>query len=189
MLFANLLILIYYRKLARIYVCFTLHNIQNKEQKLENIDIKPALNIIEMENSHKGSLIPILQKIQNQYGYLPKKILELLSKKTGIPASQIIGAATFYSQFRFEPIGKYLIKVCHGTACHISGAEKISDVFKDLLGIEEGKTTPDGLFTLESVACLGCCSLAPVVMINETTYGRLNPSKVNKIIKEYRKRG
>ena len=156
---------------------------------MESIDFKPALKIIEEENSHEGALIPILQKIQNYYGYLPKRVLELISKKTGTPASRIIGAATFYSQFRFEPIGKYLIKVCHGTACHISGAEKVSDIFKDLLDVEEGKTTSDGLFTLERVACLGCCSLAPVVMVNKTTYGRLTPSKINKIIKEYRKRG
>ncbi len=156
---------------------------------MDQLDLEPAIRIIEKENSHKGSLIPILQKIQDHYGYLPESALNLLSKKTGIPASQILGTATFYSQFRFQPVGKYVIKVCHGTACHISGAEQISDVFRDLLGIKEGETTDDGLFTLENVACLGCCSLAPVVMINETTYGRLNPSKINKIIKEYKKRG
>ncbi len=156
---------------------------------MDKINLEPAIEIIERENSHKGSLIPTLQKIQETYGYLPDQVLNILSKKTGIPASQILGTATFYSQFRFKPVGKYVIKVCHGTACHISGAEQISDVFRDLLGIKEGETTDDGLFTLENVACLGCCSLAPVVMINETTYGRLNPSKINKIIKEYKKRG
>jgi NADH-quinone oxidoreductase subunit E len=155
---------------------------------LNAVDTSGAFSIIAKENTHDGSLIPILQKLQAHYGYLPKEILVLLAKRTGLPLAKILGAATFYAQFRFVPLGKNLIKVCHGTACHIGGAPKLTDHLKDHLGVKEGGTTKDGLFTLEQVACLGCCSLAPVMMINETAYGRLAQSKIAKIIKEYRER-
>ena len=115
-----------------------------------------------------------------------REILDIIARRASIPASKVIGAASFYSQFRFEPAGRYTIKVCQGTACHISGASKLLDVLVEELGIAEGETTKDKLFTLETVACLGCCSLAPVIMINETTYGRLTTNKVKKIVNDYR---
>ncbi|UCB47492.1 MAG: NADH-quinone oxidoreductase subunit NuoE [Spirochaetota bacterium] len=151
--------------------------------------MEPALTIIESENVKPGSLITILQKIQTQYGYLPKKILEIISRRIDIPAAKVLGAASFYSQFKFEESGKNVIKVCHGTACHISGASKILGFLEDHLKITDGETTDDKLFTIERVACLGCCSLAPVMMINDTTYGRLTLDKLRKVINHYRKEG
>jgi len=156
---------------------------------LNKVDIGPALAVISRENTHEGSLIPILQKLQGEYGYLPREILTLLSGRTNIPIAKILGAATFYAQFRFEPLGKNVIKVCHGTACHIGGSPKLTDYLKDHLGVQEGGKTKDRLFTLERVACLGCCSLAPVMMVGETAYGRLTQSKIAKVIKEYREKG
>jgi NADH-quinone oxidoreductase subunit E len=153
---------------------------------VSTIDPQAAIAIIERENDKQGALISILQQVQEEYGYLPGEILDLISRRTANPASKVMGTASFYSQFRFEPSGRFTIKVCQGTACHISGASKLLDVLKEELGITEGETTKDRLFTLETVACLGCCSLAPVIMINETTYGRLNTHKVKKIINDYR---
>ena len=134
----------------------------------------------------KGSLITILQNTQEIYGYLPREAIELISEKTGITTSEIMGVGTFYTQFRFEPVGKYLIMLCQGTACHVNSSELILQTIKDELGIEDGQTTPDGLFSLKCVACLGCCSLSPVMMINEDTYGSLTPDKTKKILKELR---
>ncbi|MBR2109591.1 MAG: NADH-quinone oxidoreductase subunit NuoE [Ruminococcus sp.] len=134
----------------------------------------------------KGSLITILQHTQDIYGYLPKEAIELISEKTGIATSEIMGVGTFYTQFRFEPVGKYLIMLCQGTACHVNSSELILQTIKDELGIDDGQTTEDGLFSLKCVSCLGCCSLSPVMMINEDTYGSLTPDKTKKILKELR---
>ena len=134
----------------------------------------------------KGSLITILQHTQEIYGYLPKEAIELISEKTGIATSEIMGVGTFYTQFRFEPVGKYLIMLCQGTACHVNSSELILQTIQDELGIADGQTTQDGLFSLKCVACLGCCSLSPVMMVNEDTYGSLTPDKTKKILKELR---
>ena len=133
-----------------------------------------------------GSLIAILQETQDLYGYLPIDVMELISQRTGTPIATVIGVATFYAQFRLQPVGKYLIMLCQGTACHVNGSELISAAITDELGIEDGQTTEDGLFSLKCVACLGCCSLSPVMMINEDTYGSLTPDKTKKILKELR---
>ncbi|NJE26670.1 NADH-quinone oxidoreductase subunit NuoE [Thermococcus sp. MV5] len=142
--------------------------------------------IYEHEKS-PSSLIPLLQKTQEKFGYLPKEALKEISIHLGVPLSRVYGVATFYAQFRFEPLGKYVIKICHGTACHVNGAVNISQAIKEEFGIEEGQTTEDGLVTLERVACLGCCSLAPVIMINEKVYGKLTPDKVRKLMKKLKK--
>ena len=134
----------------------------------------------------KGSLITILQKTQDVYGYLPQDAIKYISEVTKIPQSKIIGVATFYTQFRFEPVGKYMIMLCQGTACHVNGSKMIEQTVKEELGIEDGQTTPDGLFSLKCVACLGCCSLSPVMMINFDTYGSLTPEKTKKILRELR---
>ena len=134
----------------------------------------------------KGSLITILQKTQDIYGYLPKEAIVYISQRTGIAESEIMGVATFYTQFRLTPVGKYLIMLCQGTACHVNSSELILQTIKDELGIDDGETTEDGLFSLKCVACLGCCSLSPVMMINEDTYGSLTPEKTKKILKELR---
>ena len=133
----------------------------------------------------ESDLIPILQKLQNAYGYLPEDIIKRLSERTGIFVTQIMGVATFYSQFKLKPSGRHTIKVCFGTACHVNGAELVADALCSELGIKLGETTPDGEFTLESVACLGCCSLAPVIMIDSEAHGRLTPDKVRRIIREH----
>ena len=146
---------------------------------------KEAREIVEQVGSEKEKVIPLLQEIQNRHGFLSQELVEAVAEEIGMPVSQLYGVATFYSQFRFSPIGKHLIKVCKGTACHVAGAEKLFSIITEDLGIDEGGTTEDGLFTLESVACLGCCSLAPVVMIDDSIYGKLTPAKIGKTLKEY----
>jgi len=133
-----------------------------------------------------ASVIPLLQQIQNRYGYLSESNLERVSEYAHVPLSSIYGVATFYSQFRLSRPGKHLIHVCQGTACHVLGAGEIMAHFQEQLGIEENETTTDGLFTLESVRCLGCCSLAPAMMIDDETYGRLTRDTVDEILSSYR---
>lgn len=150
------------------------------------VDLSLLDGVLEEYASVKGSLITILQNTQDIYGYLPKEAIELISERTGIATAEIMGVGTFYTQFRFEPVGKYLIMLCQGTACHVNSSELILQTIKDELGIDDGQTTADGLFSLKCVACLGCCSLSPVMMINEDTYGSLTPDKTKKILKELR---
>ncbi len=157
-------------------------------QVIEQIDEKKWNELKEyLDNldSYEGMVIPILQKTQDIFGYLPKTILRRLSDYIGIPGEQIYGVATFYAQFRLTPMGRNIIKVCHGTACHVAGAEMISETIENHLNIKDNETTPDLKYTLTRVACLGCCSLAPVMMINEDTFGKLTPDKVRKILDEY----
>ncbi|WKZ17467.1 MAG: NADH-quinone oxidoreductase subunit NuoE [Candidatus Jettenia sp. CY-1] len=132
-----------------------------------------------------ADLIPILQLIQDAYGYLPQDVLIEISAKTRIPLSKIYGVVTFYSQFYLEPRGKYTIKVCTGTACHIKGAPEIKKKISDVLQIQEGETTPDYKFTYTPVACLGTCFLAPVMMIDGRYYGKLTVEKTEAILKGY----
>ncbi len=124
-----------------------------------------------------GSLITILQKAQEIYGYLPTDVIYAIADATGASPAKVMGVATFYAQFRLKPIGKYLIMLCQGTACHVNGSEAIANAITEKLGIADGETTADGLFTLKNVACLGCCSLSPVMMVGEETYGSLTPEK------------
>ena len=154
--------------------------------EINNIDLSLLGGVLDEYAAVKGSLITILQHTQDIYGYLPKEAIELISERTGIATSEIMGVGTFYTQFRFEPVGKYLIMLCQGTACHVNGSELILQTIKDELGIDDGQTTGDGLFSLKCVACLGCCSLSPVMMVNEDTYGSLTPDKTKKILKELR---
>ena len=135
-----------------------------------------------------GELIPLLQSAQDHFGYIPRRAISYISSVTGIPDSDIYGVITFYSQFRLQPMGKYVIRACAGTACHVSGAKAIIETIEDELGIEVGDTTADGLFTLNTVACIGCCSLAPVIMINDDTHGRLTPASLRKLLREYRRK-
>lgn len=145
-------------------------------------DLSLLNETLEHYASIPGSLITILQKAQSVYGYLPADVLQYIASKTGIPVAKVFGVATFYTQFRFKPVGKYLILLCQGTACHVNGSLMIEKTIFDTLGIKDGETTDDGLFTLKNVACLGCCSLSPVMMINDETYGSLTPQKVRDII-------
>ena len=133
----------------------------------------------------RGALIPMLQQIQAEIGYLPPAVMERIAERSGVPAARVFGVASFYSQFRFEPVGRHIVRVCHGTACHVQGAVAVTEAIYDELGVAEGGTTEDGEFTVEPVACLGCCSLAPVIMIDEDTYGRLTPEQARDIVKNY----
>ncbi|MCP4578411.1 MAG: NAD(P)H-dependent oxidoreductase subunit E [Deltaproteobacteria bacterium] len=136
-------------------------------------------------NNDKENLIMILQAIQAQYNYLPRPALSYLSEKIEIPLSRIYGVATFYSTFSLEPRGKNIISICLGTACHVRGAGKVLDRIEDTLHVRNGETTEDGQFTLESVRCIGCCSLGPVVKINEDVYGRIASEDLTQILDHY----
>jgi NADH-quinone oxidoreductase subunit E len=142
--------------------------------------------LIRKYNGKKGNMIPLLQGTQDIYGYLPRMAFEKIASETGLNLSEMFGVATFYSQFRLKPVGKHIIKVCHGTACHVQNAKEISEALEEALKIRDGETTEDRFYTLESVACLGCCSLAPVMMISNQAYGKLTGNEATKIVKNIR---
>ena len=135
----------------------------------------------------QGMLIPLLQAAQDSYGYVPASAIERISSATGTPEAEICGVITFYKQFRLTPLGKHIIRLCKGTACHVVGAEMIGQVISDELNAAPDETTEDGIFTYMVVACLGCCSLAPAMMIDDQTYGRLTPQTTRKQIRQYRR--
>ena len=154
----------------------------------ERFDFTELDKVLQQYRQMPGNLIIILQEAQDIYGYLPREVIERISKATGYTTAKIYGVATFYAQFRLEPIGKHLIMLCQGTACHVNGSEMVEKAIVDELGIKDGETTSDGMFTLNNVACLGCCSLAPVMMISseegEETYGNLTPESVVEILSD-----
>lgn len=145
-----------------------------------------AREIINKFKGMDGALIPVLHGLQNAYGYLPEDILQLVSMELNIPMTEIYGVASFYSFFSLEPKGKNVIRVCLGTACYVKGAQGLIDKISEELNVQVGKTTEDGLFTLEATRCLGACGLAPVLMIGDRVYGRLVPSDIPKILAEYK---
>lgn len=142
--------------------------------------------ILSKYTNPEESLIAVLQDVQAIDGYISRESVEYITEKTGIASSRIMGVASFYAGFRLKPVGKYRIMVCMGTACHVNGSERIGDTVKRILGIEAGDVTEDGLFSWEEVACLGCCSISPAMMINDTAYGKLTPDKVSSIINSIR---
>lgn len=142
--------------------------------------------ILQKYSNPEESLIAVLQDVQGVDGYISRESVEYLTEKTGIPSSRIMGVASFYAGFRLKPVGKYRIMVCMGTACHVNGSQRIGDTVKRVLGIDEGDVTEDGLFSWEEVACLGCCSISPAMMINDTAYGNLTQDKVVSIIEKIR---
>ena len=153
---------------------------------------KELAPVLEQYAGEAGSLITVLQKAQDIYGYLSKDVINHISEATGIKPAKIHGVATFYAQFRLKPIGKYLIMLCQGTACHVNGSEIIEEAVCEYLGIKDGETTNDGIFTLNNVSCLGCCSLAPVMMIKSSdgdeTYGSLTSESAKEILAGIRDR-
>ena len=134
----------------------------------------------------ENELIPILQRVQAKFGYLPREAMTEISRFTGVPESRVYSVATFYAQFRFTPIGKYHIMLCRGTACHVRGAERIQEEVEKQLGIKEGETTSDMMFSLETVACIGACGVAPNMVINKETYSRLTQRKIPDILNNLR---
>ncbi len=153
----------------------------------KTIDAARLEPTLEKYGNVPGSLITILQKAQELYGYLPADLMAYIAFRTGVKPSKVLGVVSFYTQFRTEPVGKNLILICQGTACYVNGSAAIEAAVKDELGVLEGETTPDGLFTYNNVACLGCCSLSPVMMIGGETYGSLTPEKTRKILRGIRK--
>ena len=150
----------------------------------ERLDMEPLDKVIDDFGGKAGTLIPILQRAQEIYGYLPPGVLKRVSEKTGIPLSQVYGVVTFYAQFYLTRRGKCIIKQCDGTACHVRGASKIVDVIEKELAIKAGETTPDYKFTFEVVYCLGSCGLSPVATINNKVVGRLVPEKMVQLLRE-----
>ena len=141
------------------------------------------MGLLEKYNGKREEIIPILQDVQNEQGYLTREAMKEVSDFTRVPASSIFAIATFYAQFRFEPLGRNHIMVCRGTACHVRGAQAILEEVSDELGLEGEGTTPDLEYTLETVACIGCCALAPVITVNEEIHGNLTKNKVRKLLK------
>ncbi len=145
--------------------------------------------LLEKYTQDKSNLIQILNEVQEKYGYIPKLAQEEISKYLDIPMAEIYGVITFYARFSLKPKGKYNIAVCLGTACFVKGSEKVLDRVKEILKIDVGETTPDGLFSIEATRCVGACGLAPVFKVNEEVYGKATPELVDKVIEEYRKQG
>lgn len=145
---------------------------------------EPLVRILARHRDEEGSLIPVLQEIQRHYGYISREQMAYVARELRRPMSEVFGVTSFYAQFYLEPRGGNMIRVCLGTACHIKGGQEILQAFSQALGIQPGETTPDGRYSLERVACVGACGLAPVAMINQDTTGRLTPDKVPSLIKE-----
>jgi len=151
----------------------------------EEIDLTAANAVIDKYIDMKGALMPVLQEIQERYGYIPEPTVHLVADRLNVYSSQIYGVLTFYAQFHLEPRGKYIVRVCMGTACHVKGAGRIGDTLKERLGIGHAETTPDLKFTAEFVACIGACGMAPVIMVNDATYGSMSVQKMNEVVKKY----
>lgn len=133
-----------------------------------------------------GRVFAVLEEIQKKYNYIPKEALKEAAERLNLPLTQLYGVVTFYAGFSLEPKGQHVISICHGTVCHVKGSKILADALEQELHIKEGETTPDGKFTLQPVRCLGCCSLAPVVAIDDQIYGNLNREKLLKLIRLYR---
>lgn len=146
-------------------------------------DIRQLLDALQV--SPQSNLISLLQQVQDRFGYLPPAALQEISRRTRIPLSRVYGVVSFYAQFYTEPRGRHTIRCCRGTACHVKGAGRVLDAVQRTLGIQEGETTPDLQFYLETVACLGTCFLAPVMMIDNQYFGRLTPQRVESILRSY----
>lgn len=153
---------------------------------IETLDLAPANEALARYPRPQDTLIALLQDVQDVYGYLPQQVLLHLAQRTGIPAAKLSGVATFYAQFRMTPPGKHQVLVCMGTACHVNGAGTVAEAVEVELGVAEGATTPDGLFSWEKVACLGCCSLSPVMMIDGRAYGKLTADGIASVFSTIR---
>ncbi|MBT3279457.1 MAG: NADH-quinone oxidoreductase subunit NuoE [Phycisphaerales bacterium] len=151
-----------------------------------SIDITKVESILAASGRGKGVLIPILQAVQNEFGYVPREAVDCVAETLDVFPVDIYGILTFYSQFYLEPRGRYTIRVCQGTACHVMGSKEVLDHFSRQLGIEDGGTTEDGVFSLERVACLGCCGMAPVVAVGEEFYGAVDMTKADELIATWR---
>ena len=154
--------------------------------RLNEASVAKITEICDRYVNEKTPLMIILSDIQNEYGYIPLEVQEIVSEKTGISVAEIYGVVTFYSFFSLKPNGKYVIGCCLGTACYVKGAQQVIDKFSELLGIKAGETTDDGLFTLDALRCIGACGIAPAVTINGKVYPKVTEDSISKIIEDYR---
>ncbi len=157
-----------------------------QEVQDQEIDLTAANKVLDKFEGMKGALMPALQEIQEHYGYLPEPTIHLVAERLNVYTSQIYGVLTFYAQFHLEPRGKYIVRVCMGTACHVKGAGRIADTIEDRLGIGHAETTEDLKFTVEHVACIGACGMAPVIMVNDGTYGSMTVQKLDEVLNKYK---
>ncbi len=149
------------------------------------IDLAVAEKVIQQYKDIPGNLMPILQGVQDEYGYIPSVALDYIAERLNVYPAQIYGVLTFYAQFHLKPRGKYIVRVCMGTACHVLGAERIKESFFERLGIGHAETSADRRFTFELVACLGACGMAPLAMVNDETYGKMTVQRVDEVVKHY----
>ncbi len=157
-----------------------------QEVQDQEIDLTAANKVLDKFEGMKGALMPALQEIQEHYGYLPEPTIHLVAERLNVYTSQIYGVLTFYAQFHLEPRGKYIVRVCMGTACHVKGAGRIADTLEDRLGIGHAETSEDLKFTVEHVACIGACGMAPVIMVNDGTYGSMTVQKLDEVLNKYK---
>ncbi|MDR2137350.1 MAG: NADH-quinone oxidoreductase subunit NuoE [Synergistaceae bacterium] len=143
--------------------------------------------IVERYRGREGVAIPLLADVQKEVGYVAEEAVEYVGGELGIPAAELFGVATFYAMFRFQPQGKYVVRLCRGTACHVQGSGRVAEQLERSLGIRDGETTEDLMFTLQYVACLGCCSLAPAMLVGTDVHGRLTPEKAVAVLEDLRK--
>lgn len=159
----------------------------NKRAAASNLDLSVVSDTVERCGTGQDAVIPILLELQDTFGYLPVEAMQQVTEETDITPDQVYGVATFYAQFRLEPLGKHLIRMCHGTSCHVRGIVGITDTISDVLDLDGEGTTADREFTLEKVACLGCCSLSPVMMIDDKVFGGLTRKKAKRILKRFQR--
>ncbi len=161
-----------------------------QKQKLSEAAVKQIIEICDRHANDKTPLMMILSDIQKEYGYVPIEVQELVSERTGISVAEIYGVVTFYfySFFSLKPKGKYVIGCCLGTACYVKGAQQVIDEFCEILGIDPGETTDDGMFTIDALRCIGACGIAPAVTINGTVYPKMQVNQVQDVIDEYRRK-
>ncbi|MBE7082852.1 MAG: NADH-quinone oxidoreductase subunit NuoE [Clostridiales bacterium] len=153
-----------------------------KDSKFNNLSKK-----LDLIKNMKGAVIPSLQEAQAEYGYLCPELIELIATKLNISTEQVYGVASFYSQFKLQPIGKHRVSVCLGTACYVKGADEVLKKISEVLNINEGETTKDGYYSLDTVRCVGCCSLAPLIMIDEKLYAKVKVEEVEQILNNFKK--
>lgn len=163
-------------------------NAPAEQNATEEIDLAAANHIIDKYLTLHGNLMPVLQGIQDEYGYVPKPTIALVAERLNIYPSQIFGVLTFYAQFHLKPRGRFIIRVCVGTACHVQGASRIVETFFDKLHIGHAETSADLRYTFEKVACLGACGMAPLAMVNDATFGSMTVQKVQAILADYNQR-
>jgi NADH-quinone oxidoreductase subunit E len=156
----------------------------NQQAAVRDLDLSVVGEMIEQFGTDSDAVIPILLGLQDAFGYLPIEAMQRVTEKTDITPAQIYGVATFYAQFRLEPLGEHMVRVCHGTSCHVRGIVGITETICDLLDLDGEGTTEDGKYTLEKVACLGCCSLSPVIMVDDKVYGGLTRKRAKRIFKQ-----